>query len=145
MSIEREISELINQMARAVQHKRLHPGDDTLTLANIRLLTYLYSRVEPPSINDIAQLLDTSLPGASVMVDKLELDGLVARERDKADGRIVRIVLSQKGIDKFSSHVEQSTEMLKIVLQDFSERDKGVVMRFITSYVRLVESSSSCH
>jgi DNA-binding MarR family transcriptional regulator len=79
------------------------------------------------------------------MIDKLELDGLVARERDKADGRIVRIVLSQKGIDKFSSHVEQSTEMLKIVLQDFSERDKEVVMRFITSYVRLVESRSSCH
>lgn len=35
--------------------------------------------------------------------------------------------------------------MLKIVLQDFSERDKEVVMRFITSYVRLVESRSSCH
>ena len=84
MSIEREISELINQDGTRGAAQTLAPWRrHAYSCQYSRLLTYLYSRVEPPSINDIAQLLDTSLPGASVMIDKLELDSLVARERDK--------------------------------------------------------------
>ncbi len=52
---------------------------------------------EPPAIADLAERLQVSHHSAVGLVDRSEAAGLVARRRDRADARRVRVCLTPRG------------------------------------------------
>jgi DNA-binding MarR family transcriptional regulator len=61
--------------------------DNDLSLPQIYVLMYLYHQSEC-QVSDIARLLESSIPAASQMVDRLWQQGLVDREEDRENRRI---------------------------------------------------------
>ncbi len=51
----------------------------------------------PQRMSDLAGYLDVTLGGCTTLVDRALEDGLVERERDAADRRVVWVKLSEKG------------------------------------------------
>lgn len=53
--------------------------------------------LENPRLSDVASAMCVSRPSASTMIAKLERRGLATRSRSRDDGRVINIVLTEKG------------------------------------------------
>ncbi|HEY3263121.1 MAG TPA: MarR family transcriptional regulator [Pseudonocardiaceae bacterium] len=76
-------------------------SEQRLSLASYDVLVQL---AEAPGrmlrMTDLADAVLLSRSGVTRLVDRLERDGLVARERTSADGRGIVAVLTEKGLDQ---------------------------------------------
>ncbi|WP_209122155.1 MarR family winged helix-turn-helix transcriptional regulator [Alkalihalobacillus sp. BA299] len=80
-------------------------------------------------------------PGAATAIaDKLEKLGLIERERDKNDRRIVIIKLSDAGIKYVNNKRSKNLERIEYVLQDFTEAE---LLSTIESLQKLTETINS--
>ncbi len=60
-------------------------------------LLRLLDRMGPQRMSDLAELLDVTQGGCSTLVDRAVEGGLVERQRDPVDRRVVRVGLSRLG------------------------------------------------
>jgi DNA-binding MarR family transcriptional regulator len=90
----------LHQTARVVQAKieeRLRAGTD-LSWAEFELLMRLQVAASTPlQMSEIATQLVGSPSGTTRIADRLEKDGLIARETPPENRRIVRVQLTEKG------------------------------------------------
>jgi len=77
--------------------------------------------------SEIAERL--SVQGASVtnMLQRLEEAGLVARRRDPDDNRLVRVYLTEAGLQKEDSINAQLGEMQELLFKGISEADRTLL------------------
>lgn len=71
----------------------------------LRVLTRLL-REGPMPMAAVADVMDVSRPSATTIVDRMEDEGLVRRERDLNDGRQINVRLTAEG-DKVGSEAHQ--------------------------------------
>lgn len=71
-------------------------GKIDLKLSQVKAM-YAFRDADSRSAQEFADLVGTKLCTATVMVDSLEREGLVTRERDHADRRKVMVTLTPKG------------------------------------------------
>lgn len=72
------------------------PENNEMTGAQKRIL-YFLDIEGPQRMSEIARLVAVSLPAASAVVDRLVRSGLVHRESDPEDRRVIRIGLTAQG------------------------------------------------
>ena len=76
-------------------------------------------------VSDLARKLDVATPTATQMIIRLENSGHVERRRSKEDGRIVHVVLTQKG-SKTVEHVQKSfVSQFDSVVDFLGEKDSN--------------------
>ncbi len=66
------------------------------------------------------------------VVDTLERDGLVVRERDTADRRVVRVRLTDEGRARLARTKKAAAKEMGALFDDLTEREEAVVRRFLT-------------
>ena len=80
----------------------------------------------PLTIGDLARKHLRSPNNLSVVVDNLERDGLVRRERDTCDRRTVHVHLTDAGRDRieavFPVHAERIVEVMDVLTSDEQEQ-----------------------
>jgi len=87
-------------------------------------------------MNELAGFLRISRPAATGLVDRLIAQGLVVREGDRRDRRIVRVNLTPKGRKILSNIWEQKRRMLVDVFGRISAQDRA---RYLAILERVVE------
>lgn len=75
----------------------------------------------PRRITELAELEGLAQPTVTVMVDKLEGRGLVARERDAADGRVVLVTITDAGRDLLDRLRAEYREVLRARVASMTE------------------------
>jgi DNA-binding MarR family transcriptional regulator len=89
---------------------------------------------------DIASHFSTTMPTATVLIDKLIAAKLVKRENDAKDRRIVKIFMTKLG-DKFLHKVaKRKSEKMGRVLSYLSEQDKLELLRILSVIAEKSES-----
>ena len=87
----------------------------------------------PLTMGEIAQKHLKSPNNFSVVVDNLERDGLVRRERDTCDRRTVHVHLTDAGrtcIESvFPAHVQKVTEIMSVLTSDEQEQLGNLLRR----------------
>lgn len=78
----------------------------------------LLSREKQMKVTDIAACLGVTLSAITGLINRLYKLGLVTREQDEADRRIVWIKLTRKGEDLINHLNEKRAQVLAQVLQD---------------------------
>ena len=66
-------------------------------------------------------------PHVTVIVDRLIDEGLVERQSDPNDRRIVNILLTKKGFEDFENIKQEISENLKIKLSKLSEEEQEIL------------------
>lgn len=100
-----------------------------LPISNIKVLFYLIHR-GPTSVSVIAKDLCVSKPNMTPIIDKLVDDGLVIREYNPEDRRVIILNSTQKATELFKSlevHIKSS------VLEKISSLDKADLNEFSNS------------
>jgi len=109
-------------------YNMLSPGIPTewfssdLTVAQLRVLLVLHS-AGPSRMSAIASVLDIALPTATGIVDKLVNKGLVIRETDPQDRRLVICRLSPAGQDSINRLWTSSQFQMEKLLEGLTEEE----------------------
>ncbi|HWD66196.1 MAG TPA: MarR family transcriptional regulator [Solirubrobacteraceae bacterium] len=102
-----------------------------LTRLAIRQVSGRFSRTEagvlrtlsrgPQRITDLAELEGLAQPSVTLMVRRLEDGGLVGRERDPEDGRVVLVSLTAAGAEALEDFLTQVRVVLHEYLAEMSD------------------------
>ena len=106
-----------------------------ITLPQMGVLEYLSSRRESP-MNELARHLGVTRPAATGLVDRLIAQGLVSRQGDRTDRRVVRINLTPKGRRVLDNIWNQKRRMLQEVFGRLSPADRS---QYLATLERVVE------
>ncbi len=82
----------------------------------------LLNELGPTTVSHLATLLGTTPPSASAMVDRMVDTGLVVRERNEDDRRVVTVSLGPGGKDALEAALGGRREMLERVLSQLTTR-----------------------
>lgn len=91
---------------------------------------------------EIAERCYVSQPTVTGVVDTLERDGLVVRERGTDDRRVVRVRLTDAGRKRLAKAKRTVATEMKPLFEDLSAREEAVVRRFLTRTVRRLGADS---
>jgi len=85
-----------------------------------------------------------AIQGATVtnIVQRLEEAGLVIRQRDPEDNRLVRVYLTEAGRKKERSIVEQFSRLEEGVFQDINEVERALLRRMLQQMLRNMNTLS---
>ncbi len=98
--------------------------------AQLHLLGLL-NELGPTTVSHLAALLGTSPPSASAMVDRMVDTGLVVRERNEDDRRVVTVSLSPGGKNALEAALGGRREMLERVLSQLDDDELRTTLRVI--------------
>lgn len=89
----------------------------------------LLNELGPTTVSHLAALLGTTPPSASGMVDRMVDAGLVARERNEDDRRVVTVSIGPAGKDALEAALGGRREMLERVLSQLDDEELRTTLR----------------
>jgi DNA-binding MarR family transcriptional regulator len=92
----------------------------------------------PQSLSQLATAEQVTLPTMSKLVASMQKDGLVRRERDPGDGRVVRLHATAKARRMAERGREERLEVLESLLGSASAREVEIVREAAEIVDRLV-------
>ena len=110
-----------------------------ITLPQFMALGYL-ERNGRSKMNDLARHFRTSPSATTGLMDRLILQGLVARQDDLHDRRIVWIRLTAKGRGIIKSINEQKTKTLINIFGKISPEDRARYLNILEQVVKITSS-----
>jgi DNA-binding MarR family transcriptional regulator len=99
-----------------------------VSMSNLHVLSML-ERHGPMTMSGIADAVDVSLSNATGLVDRMEERGLVGRERDADDRRVVRVTLTATGRAVLADIEVFQADVLGRILGELDERELGRLTR----------------
>lgn len=92
----------------------------------------------PCTISDLANAEQVSLPSISRIVAALEQEGLVRREGDERDGRLVRIATTEKGLRILQEGRARRTGQLNDLLKQMTTAELEATAQAVAALERLL-------
>jgi DNA-binding MarR family transcriptional regulator len=120
---------------RAVRHS---PDAEPLPPARSELLR-LTARRPGLSVADAAHELRLAPNSVSTMVTQLTADGLLSRDRATADGRSVRLTVTDKGAARIAQWRDTRAELAARALGHLDKADRQAVRAAVPALIRLAE------
>ncbi|WP_081900345.1 MarR family winged helix-turn-helix transcriptional regulator [Allokutzneria albata] len=107
-----------------------------LTLSQSSALEVLSRR--PHRMGELAERVDVQLPSMTELVGRLERMGLVERERDPEDGRVMMVYITPAGQRLTDEVVAAREEFLAKRLAALSDADRAAITAALPALYRLV-------
>jgi DNA-binding MarR family transcriptional regulator len=115
------LDELILYVTRSLTWRIRDPSEARLSPAKLRVLKRLQSG--PISMGEVAEAIRLTKPAATLAIDQLEQDGLVARTTNETDRRQIDVRLTRIGEQKRSELHEDHVARAGAVLADYPDED----------------------
>lgn len=111
----------------------------SVTPAQLHTIIWL-GKEERLTMGNLAQRIGVTEKTITGLVDRLERDGLVARERDEADRRIVLATLTEKGNETWLELSRRFEERLRTMLSLLDDEDRAALFRMMEKLARRVDA-----
>ena len=126
----------VTRLARQLRQEAL--ADGALTPSKLTALASV-NRLGPIPLGDLAAVERVSAPAISRTVDGLEAAGLVSRQHDPADGRLVRVGVTDAGTRRLEQTRQRKDALLAQRISLLAERDRQRLMAAIPLLQRLLD------
>ncbi|MBO4471997.1 MAG: MarR family transcriptional regulator [Clostridia bacterium] len=93
---------------------------------------------EPPTLNDLSEVMGSSHQNVKQILLKLEKKGFVTLETDESDKRKQRILITETCREYCRKNDEQSRKIIRQIFEGVSEEDLTVTIRTIMKMERNV-------
>ncbi|MES2225643.1 MAG: MarR family transcriptional regulator [Patescibacteria group bacterium] len=125
------LSELLLALRRKINESVKEKGlKDELTVSQFEVLWFI-GPAGRKSMESIATYLNIKPPSVTVLIDKLEKAGLVTREKDGEDRRIIHIVLTEKTKQQLVAFKEKKEAVFNELLSRLSSKDAQELERIL--------------
>lgn len=108
-----------------------------LTMPQLKVLLIL-SRQSQLTSGKLANLLGITPPTATGILDRLVAQGLVRRQEDPTDRRVVRLGLTEAGQGLVDKLFEQRDQVLRNYLEEMQEEDKEALRQGLQAFYRAI-------
>ncbi len=113
------LDEVLDQIDDLVSYQRrsfcAHGPHRELSLPQLFLLVILHER-GTHTVSGLAELLGVTAPSTSTLIDRMEERGLLARERDAGDRRVVHVAITDAGHTLLDEMMGMRRDRLRQVL-----------------------------
>jgi len=92
-------------------------------------------RNENIRMKDIADRMELTTGTVTVMIDRLQVMGLVERCRNESDRRSYKILLSEKGRKYYDEHRKHQRELVRKLVNKVSEADRESCERVLQNFI----------
>ena len=106
-----------------------------LTIGQLKLLVYLSTRA-PMRMSALAQHLGIALPSCTSLIDRLARAGMVERQEDPSDRRLVLCALSEQGLAAVTKLRQASDVMSDELLRRLTTDELRVVAQALAIFQR---------
>ncbi|MGI6075423.1 MAG: MarR family winged helix-turn-helix transcriptional regulator [Pyramidobacter sp.] len=89
-------------------------------------------------MKDIADRMELTTGTVTVMIDRLQVMGLVERCRNENDRRSYKIQLSEKGRAYYTEHLKRQRELVRKLSMKVSDSDRLVCGRVLEEFTRCI-------
>ena len=89
-------------------------------------------------MKDIADRMELTTGTVAVMIDRLQVMGLVERCRNENDRRSYKIQLSEKGRAYYAEHLKRQRELARKLSMKVSDSDRLVCGRVLQEFTRCI-------
>lgn len=96
------------------------------------MILYILKEKEEQRASELAKALCVTSGGITGLTDKLVNEGLIVRNRDTRDRRVVYFKLSDKGLEVLGELNEHRQRFLKNLFRDFSSDELNQMAGFYT-------------
>ena len=103
-------------------------------------LLRLLNRNKPLSISELANQLDIAISSATISCKRLEKAGLLTRERQSNDERVVRVALTAAGLAQIDAWRQRKREALTSMLNVLDAQEQQTLQSLIE---RVLEDADS--
>jgi DNA-binding MarR family transcriptional regulator len=124
-----------NAISKSINPANLYKIE--LTSSQIKVLATFTER-ECYSMTELSQILSVTLPTMTAMIDRLIQSGLVKRERDERDRRVVLVRLTGDGKKVISNLMEIRKQEIEKVLRTLEHEEVEVFLGSIESVAQLL-------
>lgn len=94
-----------------------------LTTRQHSVLLAIKNLPDPITVTDVARWLDRNPNGISMIIDRMEKDGLVRRLKNMADRRAVRLIMTRKGEEVYEEARVFTWQLFQDIFSEISEKD----------------------
>lgn len=126
----KEITELFNQ--RLQEHN--------ITRVQWIALFYIGNN-EGITQRDLAQILDSNESSIVRLIDRMEKENIVKREKDPTDRRVTKLFLTEEGMKKRDEILPIGEKFSKDCIKGISEEDLGVFKDVLNKMVKNLNKS----
>lgn len=113
-----------------------------LTHAGWQVLLVL-SKTDRLTQREVAERVYVTQATVTGVMDTLERDNYVIRERDEADRRVVRVSLTLDGRLRLERAMERVSAEMRPLFEDMTVREEAVVRRFLARTMRRLGAEST--
>jgi MarR family 2-MHQ and catechol resistance regulon transcriptional repressor len=103
---------------------------EKLTVPQLDIISCL-DRSKGLPLSELAERLLVTGGNITGIIDRLERDGYVYRERDKKDRRIVRALLTEKGFDLYKSFLPRYKEVMRKINSVLTTEERHQLQRLL--------------
>jgi len=111
---------------------------EPFTVPQLEIISCL-DRTKGLPLSLIAERLLVTGGNITGIIDRLERDGYVYRVRDKADRRIVRAVLTEKGFELYKSFLPRYKEIMNRINSGLTFQERRQLQRLLKKLVQGVK------
>lgn len=90
------------------------------------LLAVANSFIVPPTLTEVGEAMGCSRQNVKKIAVLLEQKGYIKLTKDEEDGRILRIVITQKFIEYSATLEERNSKVLEVVFKEFTKEQLDV-------------------
>ncbi len=128
--------EIIEGLLRHVSHVIRRRGreilaDTGVTSPQLDALVYL-KECPDLTMGELGQRMYLACSTATDLCDRLERNGLVARERDQADRRVIRLKITQKGLGIIDKVLEARKRYLLTILSQIMPEERNQLIKSLS-------------
>jgi len=113
------------------------------TIPQLEIISCL-DRTKGLPLSEIAERLLVSGGNVTGIIDRLERDGYVYRMRDKADRRVVRALLTEKGFELYKSFLPRYKETMNRINSGLTFQERRQLQRLLKKLAKGVKESRNC-
>jgi len=103
---------------------------EKLTVPQLDIISCL-DRSKGLPLSELAERLLVTGGNITGIIDRLERDGYVYRERDKKDRRIVRALLTEKGFDLYKSFLPRYKDVMRKINSVLTTEERQQLQRLL--------------
>jgi DNA-binding MarR family transcriptional regulator len=130
-TINDQIADVMFTLSRSMKDgMKFDSATAQLTVLQIHALLFI-SKLENVTMSEVAKQFDISLPTATSLSDKLVKAGLITRQNDLKDRRIVKLALNQEGNDLLSKAMKQRRLKVNKMLSYLSAKEKQQLLHIM--------------
>lgn len=93
----------------------------------------------PPSINEMSEMMGSSHQNVKQIADKLEKKGFIKIVKDEKDLRTLRLIFTQKALEYAKAFDSKGLTFLSLLYKEFSAEDKAKFASYSTKLLNTIK------